>query len=260
VAVRAGVIGRVDRLAPWLMRSGLAAVVHAAADREAFSALRVDAYEGFFEALEHPRVFLLDLEPGPAVDQLIDESYTSMEPGDVVVDFSGSYWGDTLRRYRRMRHRSLYYLDAALVVGDGASALLVAGDARGVELASPTLARLAGEVPLVRAGEAGAAHFGLMLHDAWRTALAHAASEVHQALEAFPNAASPQLLKALTGGLGVGHGPRAAWLLDDAVRLEASTPLLAQAVMLEIATALDELRANPPPPRVGPFVHPDDIL
>jgi hypothetical protein len=136
----------------------------------------------------------------------------------------------------------------------------VAGDARGVELASPTLARLAGEVPLVRAGEAGAAHFGLMLHDAWRTALAHAASEVHQALEAFPNAASPQLLKALTGGLGVGHGPRAAWLLDDAVRLEASTPLLAQAVMLEIATALDELRANPPPPRVGPFVHPDDIL
>ena len=99
-----------------------------------------------------------------------------------------------------------------------------------------------------------------MLHDAWRTALAHAASEVHQALEAFPNAASPQLLQALTGGLGVGHGPRAAWLLDDAVRLEASTPLLAQAVMLEIATALEELRANPPPPRVGPFVHPDDIL
>ena len=30
--------------------------------------------------------------------------------------------------------------------------------------------------------------------------------------------------------------------------------------MLEVATALEELRTVPPPPRVGPFVHPDEIL
>ena len=30
--------------------------------------------------------------------------------------------------------------------------------------------------------------------------------------------------------------------------------------MLELATALEELRPSPPPPRVGPFVHPDEIL
>ncbi len=258
--MRAGVIGRVGRLAPWLAESDLAVVVHASAATAALlPEMRVDGYEGFLDALDHPRVLLLDCEPGAGVDEVIDEAYTSMEPGDVVVDLSGSYWGDTLRRYRRMRHRSLFYLDAAFVAGDGASALLVAGDARGIELASPVLAVLAGKVPLVHAGEAGAAHFALMLHDAWRTALAHAASEVHQALEAYPNAARPELLQALTGGLGASHGPRAAWLLDDAVRLEAATPLLAQAVMLEIATALEELRTNPPPPR-GPFVHPDDIL
>lgn len=259
--MRAGIIGRADRLATLLSGVELAAVVHAAASGAAGRAWqRVDDYPGFLEALEHPRVFLLDSEPGAQVDRVIDEAYISMEPGDVVVDLSGSYWGDTLRRYRRMRHRSIYYLDAAFLHGDGAAALLVAGDERGVELAAPVLGRLAGDRPLTRAGEAGAAHFALMLHDAWRTALAHAASEVHQALEAYPNGARPELLQAITGGLGASHGPRAAWLLDDAVRLEAATPLLAQAVMLEIATALEELRANPPPVRVGPFVHPDEIL
>jgi hypothetical protein len=38
------------------------------------------------------------------------------------------------------------------------------------------------------------------------------------------------------------------------------TPLLAQAAMLELATALEELRAVPPPPRVGGFAHPDEVL
>ena len=38
-----------------------------------------------------------------------------MEPGDVVIDVTPSYWGDTLRRFRRMRHRSLFYVDVALI-------------------------------------------------------------------------------------------------------------------------------------------------
>jgi hypothetical protein len=253
--VRAGIIGRADRLAPRLAAAGLELVTAGAG---------TSPYQAVADRLDHPRLFLLDLEPGPEVDRLVDEAYTAMEPGDLVVDLTGSYWGDTLRRYRRMRHRSLFYLDAAAIDGPGTGpVLLVAGDARGVDLARPFLERLAAGAAarLLHAGEAGAAHYALMVHDAWRTALAHAASEVHQALEAFPNGtASPELPGALTGALGDGHGPRAAWLLDDAVRLEAATPLLAQAVMLEVATALDEFRASPPPARVGPFVHPDEIL
>ena len=52
----------------------------------------------------------------------------------------------------------------------------------------------------------------------------------------------------------------AAWLLDDAVRLHAVIPLLAQGVMLELGAALDDHRAVEVPPRVGGFVHPDEIL
>ena len=136
--MRAGVIGRADRLVPRMLAAGLEPVVHAGAQgAPAGAATTVAEYAGFFDALEHQRLFLLDLDPGPDVDRLVDEFYVVMEPGDVVLDLTGSYWGDTLRRYRRMRHRSLFYVDAAFVEGAGASALLASGDARGVELARP---------------------------------------------------------------------------------------------------------------------------
>lgn len=260
--MRVGIIGKAQGLLRRAAAVGLEAVAHApTAGALMDGAGSVPDYRGFQDAVDHPRVYLLDLEPGPGVDAVVDEAYASMEPGDVVVDLTGSYWGDTLRRYRRMRHRSLYYVDAALIDDTAAGpSLLVAGDPRGVELASPPLAVLAKPGTLVPAGAAGAAHYALMLHDAWRTALSQAASEIHQALEAYPTGAAPELVQTLTGGVANGRGPRAAWLLDDAVRLEAATPLLAQAVMLELATALEELRASPPPPRVGGFVHPEEVL
>jgi 6-phosphogluconate dehydrogenase (decarboxylating) len=224
--VRVGVIGRADRLVPRLRAAGLEPVVHAAAaDRNAAAdgVETVGDYRAFLESLDHPRVFLLDLEPGPGVDAVIDEGYAFMEPGDVVVDLTGSYWCDTLRRYRRMRHRSLYYVDAALIEGTGPSALLAAGDPRGVEIAAGPLGLLAVPGALVRAGGAGAAHYALMLHDAFRIALLQAASEVRQAVEAYPNGPTPELSQAITGAAAEGHGPRAPWLLDDAVRLECAT-------------------------------------
>jgi hypothetical protein len=78
-------------------------------------------------------------------------------------------------------------------------------------------------------------------------------------LEACP-AVQAAAAAALLGLDETRPGARAAWLLDDAVRLEAAVPLLAQAIMLGQAAALEEARSSPPPPRIGPFVHPDDIL
>jgi len=56
------------------------------------------------------------------------------------------------------------------------------------------------------------------------------------------------------GGIG-----REAWIPDDALRLEAAVPLLAQAAMLRLAERLEEHRSEPPPPRCGPFVTREDL-
>ena len=214
----------------------------------------------YFEELEHPRFFLLDLPFGEHIDRIIDEAYVVMEPGDVVLDRTASYWGDTLRRYRRMRHRSLYYVDLALIGKMPGGTVLAAGDERGVALASRVLSRLAGTGGVIRAGGSGAAHFALMVRAGVANAVTHA----------------PQRGPAVAGGLSERTRRRrvnsrlwpqapasadcGAWLLDDAVRLHAAIPLLAQGIMLEMAATLDESRSFDVAPRVGGFVHPDDIL
>jgi 6-phosphogluconate dehydrogenase len=215
----------------------------------------VEATAEFFEILEHPRIHLLDLQPGETIDALIDTAYVTMEPGDVLVDLTGSYWADTVRRWRRMRHRAIYYLDVALPEASRPD-LLVGGDPRALQLVMPLLERLARGGRVLRLGTAGAAHFALQLEEALGTAVSHARSELQQLGEAWPGEVDPELLLAVVAPRA---GARAGWVLDDALRMEAAVPLLAQAVMLEQARRLDEHEPPELLPRVGGFVRHEDL-
>lgn len=251
----------------WLARvraSGLVAVVRRAdLDPDGVAddpdLLRVEDGTGFLEALEHPRRYLL-AAPSEALDAVIDEASRTMEPGDVVIDLSASWWCDTLRRFRRMRHRSLFYVDAAELDGPAGRVLLAAGDRRGVELALPVLEALARPGRALACGEAGAAHWAGEVAAGLAAARAQAASEARQLLEAFPSALDVTALDAALGLGGDRSDPRASWLPDDSLRLQAATPLLAQAAMLDLAEALEDGRAPAPPPRLGPFALPEEIL
>lgn len=263
--MRIGLIGNQTGSARQLVESGFEPIFHAAgtvnSDGLEHPALHeVERFAEFFEALDHPRHFLLDLPLGQSIDRIIDEAYVVMEPGDVVLDPTGSYWGDTLRRYRRMRHRSLYYVDLAFIGDMPGGIVLAAGDKRGVALASPVLQRLAATGTVIQAGGSGAAHFALTVRAGVANAVTHALSEARQLLEAYPN--EPEA-DAVVTGLWPPSPPATdcgAWLLDDAVRLHAAIPLLAQGIMLEMAAALEERRSFDVAPRVGGFVHPEEIL
>jgi 6-phosphogluconate dehydrogenase (decarboxylating) len=257
--MRIGLLGNHTGWAPRLAAAGFEVVTYGAYLGEAAAiGVIVDRLGDFVDELEHPRRFMLDIPPGGAVDSVVDESYVVMEPGDVVIDPTPSYWGDTLRRYRRMRHRSVYYVDVSMM-GESQTAL-ASGDERAVALALPVLARLVPPGGVVCAGGAGAAHFALMVRAGVATAVAHALSEARQLVEAYPNGADPESVMGRLWPTPHPASPAAAWLLEDAVRLHAAIPLLAQAVMLEMGAALDDHRSVEVPPRVGGFVHPDDIL
>jgi 6-phosphogluconate dehydrogenase len=263
--LRVGLIGNELGLARTLHAAGLATAVHRAGTTNADGLDRpgvkvASTFAGLSGLADPPRFFLLDLPVGGTIDAVVDEAYLAMAPGDVILDPTGSYWGDTLRRFRRMRHRALFYVDLALIGAMPGGTVLAAGDARALELARALLEPLARPGGVIRAGAAGAAHYALMVHEAVATAAARAASEAQQLMEAFPNAPEAgAVLRGLWPEVP-SPGARAAWLLDDAVRLQASIPLLAQSVMLEIGQALDEQRVPALPPRVQGFVHPDEIL
>ena len=214
----------------------------------------VPDYPDFFERLEFPRLYILDLPCGAGIDEVIDTAYVTMEPGDLVVDLSPSYWGDTLRRWRRMRHRSIFYVDASRLGDD----LLISGDARGLDLARPRLQRVIGDNAVVDVGEAGAAHYAAMVQDSLLVACTQAQSEAHQLLEAFPGGIDPRPVRTRLRRDGP-DGGRGEWAAEDALRLQAVIPLLAQAAMQEMADALDAQQLYPSPPRLGPFVRPEDL-
>jgi 6-phosphogluconate dehydrogenase (decarboxylating) len=147
--LRVGLFGNHTGLAQRLTAAGVGVVV-IGGDDASLSGLGIcciDRLDGFFDALEHPRCFVLDLPVGGEVDRVIDEAYVVMEPGDVVLDMTPSYWGDTLRRFRRMRHRSIYYVDGALI--GGGTIALVAGDERGVAHSVPVIDDIADLVSLL---------------------------------------------------------------------------------------------------------------
>ncbi|MEZ5825669.1 MAG: NAD(P)-binding domain-containing protein [Geminicoccaceae bacterium] len=263
--MKVGVLGCAGQLHAELQQNGLEPVCLARddAERQVFAAASVAVVDGmadFFEALDYPRTYVLDVELGEAIDRLIDEAYVHMEPGDIVADPSGSYWCDTLRRYRRMRHRSIYYVDVARMKRAEWSHFLVSGDRKGIDFARPVLERWAGSASFLDVGGAGLAHYILMVEEARANIEAQARNEAALMMEAWPSRFDDDAIKELFPLVERKTMGRAAWQLDDALRLEAATPLMAQAVMLNLAEALDDQTPSPPAPRVGGFQHPDEIL
>lgn len=263
--MRVGVLGCAGRLHASLRDCGLEPVTLARSDPErrlldAAAVETVDGMAAFLDALEYPRTYILDVELGAEIDRLIDSVYVHMEPGDVVVDPSGSYWCDTLRRYRRMRHRSIYLVDTARIERAGKARLLASGDDRGIAIVRDILVRWAGDAAFHHVGGAGLSHYMLMVEEALANVEAQARNEAALMVEAWPAQADEGLAKLMFPLIGRRWMGRAAWQLDDALRLEAATPLMAQAAMLNLAEALDEHTPSPPAPRIAGFQHPDEIL
>ncbi len=256
LVIAGGFRGYVERaLAAGLRVAALDVAPQLEARLEASGGRLAQSWEQALAELGGPRVVLCDLPPGERVERALDEGSRRLAPGDVMVDASGSWWCDTLRRWRRLRHRAVYLVDVTEAVPlAGPRRLLLAGEEEGVAAARAALAPLAPQGGLEAAGGPGAAHFLEALADALRTVQELAVDEARQLAEAWPGRLRPGLVEELWPLLaGERAAGREVWLLDDAVRLEAAVPLLGQAVMLKLGERLEAHRSRPPLPRLGPF-------
>lgn len=258
-----GIIGVAGPTSQRLVKAGLRAIALAHDDQtkaeiESLGIETVSTYEGLLDKLEHPRIHLLEMAAGSAIDQVIDEASKTMEPADMVIDATSSYWCDTLRRYRRMRHRALYYIDFAWIERASQEHLIIGGDAAAIDQARPFLANL--DAQFLHLGAPSSAHYAAVVEECLIKAHQQVRGEAALMMEAFPAMVDDQIVKQLWPLVDRPELGRAAWQLDDATQLEAATPLLAQSAMAAIADALEEHRSTRPPPRVGPYQHPDDII
>jgi 6-phosphogluconate dehydrogenase len=217
--------------------------------------------EALVTDLAPPRVIFLYVPAGPAIDALLDELSALLEPGDVVADGGNSYWGDSIRRHRRLEAYGVELVDLGTsggVSGARRGACFMAGGSRdAVAWLEPILEALAVPGGYVHAGPPGAGHFAKLVHNGIEFAMLQAIAEGVDLLEHFRDPLPVaevlrcwrhgsvirswlmDLLEAgyrERGGLGgvppyVEDTGEVSWLVADALEMERPIPAIAQAVL-----------------------------
>ena len=142
------------------------------------------------ERLKSPRVILLMVKAGPAVDAVIDQLAPLLSPGDIVVDGGNTHYPDTERRYGELKDKGLRYLGMGVSGGEEGArygpSLMPGGDpeawpeVRGMFQA--IAASVDGEPCCQWVGEGGAGHYVKMVHNGIEYGDMQLISEAYQLL------------------------------------------------------------------------------
>jgi 6-phosphogluconate dehydrogenase len=226
---------------------------------------------GFREHLASPRAVFLYVPAGPVVDEVIDQLAGELEPGDILVDGGNSYWGDSLRRHRRLCARQIHFIDLGTsggVTGARRGACFMAGGEPGpIRRVEPILKALAVENGYVHAGPPGAGHYTKLVHNGIEFGMLQAIAEGVALLTGYRDRLDvPGTLRCWRHGSvirswlvdlleqgwreesGLDRIPphvedtgEVNWLVSDALRMEVPVPVMAAAVV-QLAASRDGQR------------------
>jgi 6-phosphogluconate dehydrogenase len=221
---------------------------------------------GFRDHLQPPRAVFAYVPAGLAVDEVITELSKVLEPGDIIVDGGNSYWGDSIRRSRKLKEHGLQFIDLGTSGGvDGArygACFMVGGEREAVARIEPMLLKLAVAEGYVHAGPAGAGHFTKLVHNGIEFGMLQAIAEGVDLLEHYQeNLPIADVLKCWRHGSVIRswlvdlmeqsyrqhNGMKTIppyiedtgevnWLITDALQMERPVPVISQAIMQLLAS------------------------
>ncbi|MEJ7842135.1 MAG: phosphogluconate dehydrogenase (NAD(+)-dependent, decarboxylating) [Rubrobacter sp.] len=213
------------------------------------------------DKLSVPRVVFLYVPAGPVVDKLLDDLAAILDEGDVIVDGGNSYWGDSIRRHRRLKEQGIRLVDLGTSGGfEGArngACFMAGGESEAVERIEPILRKLAVEGGYVHAGPPGAGHFTKLVHNGIEFGMLQAIGEGVDLLERYrDNLDVAEILRCYRHGSvirswlmdlmeaaysqngGTDEIPayvedtgEVNWLVNDALHMEVPIPVISQSVM-----------------------------
>lgn len=226
--------------------------------------------QDFRRELARPRAVFLYIPAGPPVDSVLDDLAAQLEDGDLVVDGGNSYWGDSIRRHRRLRERGIHLVDLGTSGGvDGArhgACFMAGGEAPAIERIQGVVTALAVPGGFVHAGPPGAGHFVKLVHNGIEFAMLQAIGEGVHLLERYRDKLVIEdvlrcwrhgsvirgwlidlMEEAYRSENGMSRIPsyvedtgEVNWLVGDALEMEAPIPAIAQSVMQLFASRDDD--------------------
>jgi 6-phosphogluconate dehydrogenase len=239
-------------------------------DMIAAGLVEVRSYEDLKAQLVPPRAVFLYIPSGPAVDQILNDLAEEFDAGDVLVDGGNSYWGDSIRRHRRLKEKGINFVDLGTSGGvEGArhgACFMAGGEEEAIAHVEPILLELATAGGYVHAGPPGAGHFTKLVHNGIEFGMLQAIAEGVDLLERYHDQLDiSEVLRCWRHGSvirswlidlmeeayradgGTEEIPayvedtgEVNWLVDDALHMEVPIPVISQAVMQLFASRDDK--------------------
>ncbi len=212
---------------------------------------------------------MIYIHSGPAIDKVIDELTEVLEKGDILLDGGNSYWGDSIRRYERLKEKGIQFIDLGTSGGlEGArngACFMAGGEDKAIRMVEPVLKKLSVEGGYVHAGPAGAGHFVKLVHNGIEFGMLQAIGEgidllshykadldIADILQCWRNGSVIRswlidLMEKIYREEGsleevpayVEDTGEVNWLVDDAMHMEVPVPIIVQSV-IQLFASRDE--------------------
>jgi len=215
----------------------------------------------FKEKLSGPRVVFVYVPAGPIIDTILAQLSAVLDKGDIIVDGGNSYWGDSIRRAKRLKKNGIFLVDLGTSGGvDGArhgACFMAGGEKKAFGIIEPILLKLSVKDGYVHAGSSGAGHFVKLVHNGIEFGMLQAIAEGIDLLKHYREELNiPRVLNCWRNGSvirswlielmhkqyikqgGLDDVPayvedtgEVNWLVSDALKMEVPIPVISQAVM-----------------------------
>jgi 6-phosphogluconate dehydrogenase len=171
------------------------------AGEDAFTAAR--SPDELVQQLEPPRVVLMMVTAGAAVDETIDHLAPSMKPGDILIDGGNSYFLDTVRRGKALEERGLRFIGTGVSGGEEGAlngpSIMPGGEKEAYERVAPMLTKISAHVDgdpcCTYIGPGGAGHYVKMVHNGIEYADIQLIAEAYDLLSNALQLSAPELSK-----------------------------------------------------------------
>lgn len=142
-------------------------------------------------AMPTPRVLLLMVKAGPAVDELISELIPHLAPGDTLIDGGNSFYRDSERRVKTLAEHKMHFIGMGVSGGEEGAlkgpSMMPGGSPEALKMHMPLLASAAaadglGGTCIAPIGPSGSGHFVKMVHNGIEYGIMQLICEIYDAL------------------------------------------------------------------------------
>jgi 6-phosphogluconate dehydrogenase len=221
----------------------------------------VNSLKELVNQLPSPRIIFIYIPAGNAVDKVLEQLTVLLKKDDIIVDGGNSYWGDSIRRAKKLIKSGIYFIDCGTSGGvDGArngACFMAGGEEAAISFVAPILKDLSVPGGYVHTGPVGSGHFVKLVHNGIEFGMLQAIGEGMDLLSHYrENLNFPEILSCWNNGSvirswlielmgkmynenqGFSQVPsyiedtgEVNWLINDALHMEVPVPVITLSVM-----------------------------